>query len=879
MRPAVLLFWLCLIGTGLAAQISGQPMPLKQALSELEETWQAKCVYSFDWIAELEVQRPNEASSFHEALSDLCHQLNLHYEFIQPRVVMLREARLAEGQEKPQEIDLVLELHDENWEGLPFAFVSHTKSDQTWVTDERGQLQFSCAAGSCLEISYLGYEPAHVCFEQDDRRVIQMIPHSYLIPEIELGVDKNVNLGETKAWKGQVYYAGRLKQSGGQIGWSDPLRGLQFLPGISNFDDYSANVQIRGGDYDENMIILDDLPLYNVEHYFGLTSNISGELARDLTLYNEAVPPEYGGRASGVIDISSEDDNNEFAGDVYLSNLLGSARMDIPLARQLDLTVAVRSSLVNLADSDLFTADREAGPGQVFIEEQSTGEETPLATQATPRSDFQDYYLSLKWKLGRTGQLRLNGFYGQDNYDNTVVHSRVYPRLEREVELMRLEDEEDWYNGALGLRWDQSWGDRWTQTSLLNYSSHHYDLGKFFFVRNPLTGRLLNGDRYQNNSAISGWKMSHDWQYQVKEKSCLKFGLETLVENSEFSSVAADSTERYLTNDALTQAFFFSWNSEVDGLQYNIGLRTSYYELTENWYLSPRVLLRYHFFENMYLQASWSLQQQFLREVYFETPTGRSFNYFSLADDRRIPVLEATQVSIGTGIAWRSLSLSVSAYDKYYDGMVEQLASIIGSNNNGGTFFQPAALIFLEGTGRNRGVEFSTNWYPGKWELLSAYTLSKNTVRYDRLMRGESIPAPNDRRHQLNLHLGYRPNAHWNFAAEFSYASGRPFTDVSTVSGGLRDRRNTQDLLRNARLESYQRLDFTAAYSWTGAGGKWQLAGQLFNALDRNNQFYEEYFYSFRNVDEEGLPQNFNLGYEQELLGITPSLSLTYTWD
>jgi len=879
MRQAVLLLWLCLIGTGLAAQISGQSMPLQQALSELEKTWQAKCVYSNEWMAELEVELPVEASSFHEALTDISGQLDLHFEFIQPRVVMLRESSTENLTEKSKKIGVKLEVRDENREHLPFAFVSESNSNKTWVANELGQVKISCFSGSCLEISYLGFEPAQICFENDSMLVIQLIPHSYLMPEIELGVLRNVNLSETKSWKGQVYNANRLRQSAGQIGWNDPLRGLQFLPGISNFDDYSANVQIRGGDYDENMIILDDLPLYNVEHYFGLTSNISGELARELTLYNEAVPPEYGGRASGVIDISSEDESDVFEGNVLLSNLLGSARFDMPLARQLDLTVAVRSSLVNLANSDLFTADREAGPGQIFIGEQMSGEETPLATEAAPRSDFQDYYVSLNWKPGEKGRLRLNGFYGQDNYDNTVIHSREYPRLERSVELMRLEDEEDWYNAALGLRWDQSWSTRWRQTSLLNYSSHHYDLGKFFFVRNPVNGRLLNGDRYQNNSAISGWKMSHIWQYQVKEQTSFGLGVETLLENSEFSSVAADSSERYLTDDALTQALFFSWNSEVAGLQYNIGLRSSYYEPLENWYLSPRVLLRYHFYENMYLQASWSLQQQFLREVYFETPTGRSFNYFSLADDRRIPVLEATQVSMGGGISWRSLSLSVSAYDKYYDGMVEQLASIIGSNNSGGTFFQPAALIFLEGTGRNRGVEFSTNWYPGKWELLSAYTWSKNTVRYDRLMRGESLPAPNDRRHQLNLYLGYRPNASWNFAVEFSFASGRPFTDVSTVSSGLRDRRNTQELLRNARLESYQRLDFTAAYYWTGAGGKWELSGQLFNALDRNNQFYEEYFYSFRNVDEEGLPQNFNLGYEQELLGITPSLSLRYTWD
>ena len=882
MRQAIFLVCLSLLGRGVNAQSPGQTVPLEQALSELEEAWQAKCVYSYDWLAELEVHRPDEASGFHEALLDICRQLDLHYEFIQSRVVMLREAEKGELVKGIQEIEVLLDVRNESQEILPFAFVSLENGDKNWVTDKRGMLKLNCPAGSCLVISYLGYEHARVCFEKDAQKTIQLIPHSYLMPEIELGAARSINLSETKSWKGQMYNAQRLNQAGGQIGWSDPLRGLQFLPGISNFDDYSANVQIRGGDYDENMIILDDLPLYNVEHYFGLTSNISGELARDLTLYKEAIPPKYGGRTSGVIDISSENKNDSFAGDVYLSNLLGSARMDVPLGRQVDLTFAARSSLVNLADSDVFTADREAGPGQIFIEEQTTGEETPLDTKADPRSDFQDYYLSLNWNLGHNGRLRLNGFYGQDNYNNTVVHKRFYRRLEKEVELMRLEDEEDWYNAAAGLRWDQSWGDRWTQRSLLNYSSHRYDLEKFFFVRNPVTGRLLDGDRYQNNSSVSGWKMAHALQYKVQEGTQFEFGIEMLSENSELSLSSADSTEGFFTNDALTQAFFFSWNSELDGLEYNIGLRTNYFELTENWYLSPRVLLRYSFMENLFLQASWSLQQQFLREVYFETPTGRSFNYFALSNEldeaQGIPVLEATQISLGAGLSWHSLSFAVSAYDKYYDGVVEQLSSIIGSNANGGTFFRPSTLIFLQGTGRNRGLEFSANWYLGNWELLTAYTLSKNTVRYDRFLRGEELVAPNDRRHQLNVHLGYRPNRHWNFAAEFSYASGRPFTDVSEVSDGLRDRTNADLILRNARLASYQRLDLTAAYSWFGSGGEWEVAAQVFNALDRNNQFYQEYFYSFRNVDEERLPQNFSLGYEQELLGITPSLSLRYRW-
>lgn len=874
---------LCLIGIQcfllFGQEHNNSKILLKDAFALVESNYNAHCVYEQSELMNKWVESPDLQVSFHQAIVSLSNQAEFQYEFVRPKVVMLKPLKEFKEPTLIKEIKELYVVDGENGEPLSFAFLINKTDQMVEVTDEAGYVQIEYAKNDCYRVQYLGYEDYLYCPKLEDGvKRLELEKEIYEIPEIQLGADRSLKAGSTEIWNGEIYNIKRLSRSGGQVGFSDPLRGLQFLPGVANFDDYSANVQIRGGDYDENQILLDDLPLYNVEHYFGFCSNIPSYLAQELTLYKEAIPPEFGGRASSVIDIQSGQMPKQFEGAINISNLIGSAQMDIPLADNLAARISARSSIVNLARSDYFTADREAGPGQIFIGE-TNGKTTDLETESEPESDFQDYYASILWEPGRNSKLRLNGFYSNDDYANQVSHERFFERVNRNITLIGLDDEEQRENIAFGFRWDQQWGKGLKQQSLINYSSYNYDFRKAFAVRNPDNGRFLLGDYYENYCEITGIKIQHQWIKTFSAGSKLQFGMESLSEESQFIVTDRDKQIAIESGNTLSQAFFASFTAQIKNQwQYSFGVRSTYYDNTSDWYLSPRVLLRRKISDDIYIQGAWSLQPQFLREVYFETPTGRSFNYYAMADGQRIPVLEANQFSLSSGMSMGQIGISISAYIKHYDGVVEQLASIIGIDEGQGSFFRRGEFLFIQGEGRNQGIEFNANWYGDPLEFIVNYTLSKNSVFFDPILNGAEIAAPNDRRHQLNALLAFKPSERTRLSLEYSYASGRPFTDVTKTSDRLLDRRSQDLELRESRLESYQRLDLSISYMIPMSTGSLEITGQVFNILDRKNQFYEEYFYSFRNQGERGLPQNFVLGYEQELLGITPSIGLNYTW-
>ncbi len=874
-RNYIVVFLTTLVPTLAWCQM-GEELSLESFLSDLGLKHEAHFVYAEEDIKNISIENAPVFNTFNEGVHSICEQHNLEFEFVRPKVVMIRE--------KYDDSDLYeytgsVRIIDENTnEFLTSALVVSESKNMSFVSDDNGLVQIKAVEDSCFVVHYLGYYEALFCLndDQEDVQMVRMKIREYEVPMIEIDSRSSFSSQDSRNYLVQKLDKVLLSTAGNSAGVRDPLKGLKTLAGVANFGEQASHFEVRGGKSDENMVRFNGLTLYNVSHYFGMFSNISDQLCDELLLYKDVIPPWYGGYASSVLDIQSNTATGTSSGDIEISNLLLNSRLDFNIASKLSLSMGFRSTIVNLADSDYLAANREQGPVQL-IAKVDNQEQLLLDTESTPESNFYDGYASIQYQLSDESNLKANFFISEDQYSNDIRHKRVARQREPVIKVI---DDEEWKNMGYGLHWEQKVSENIKQLTQLSYSEHDLSMNKIFKSRDPRESEVEFKENYENSSSINGYRFSSLWDHRINGSTILNYGAEVIAEESDFTAIFKRNRDVQLDTEANQFVLFSGINKRVDAVSFDIGLRANYYDILRKVHWDPRFSVSYNNNEPISFGASYGIVHQFMRKLYFEMPSGRTTEYYTLANGGQIPVLEANQMSFWVQWIGDHIKSRVSVYEKNYEGVVEQAAVVVGTESDGGTTFRNAGYTFLQGTGENIGLEWSNTLYLRNSSFTVNYTLSKNTVNYPTVDMGADIPASNDRRHQLTaLYYHELPNS-WRFNIQYNFASGLPYTDVSNFSDRPRNRREDTNVLRQDRLRDYHRLDFGIEKEWKLKNqSSLSISANVFNITDRDNLFYEEYYYGVKNNNQDSsLPKNFVLGYEQDLLGITPSLGIRFKW-
>lgn len=856
--------------------VSGQtPMlPLEDVLSEIGEDHQAHFVYAGEELKEMLIASPEPSMGFNEKVHAICVEHNLEFEFVRPKVVMIREKKLVSESE---DFVLMIQIVDADTKDyLPSALMVSEDKKHSYVSDESGMVRLK-EGGQCYVVHYLGYEKAFFCPAdlEGNIPVYQLVlrPVSFEAGVVELGTMPSVSVQDSRNYLVSKLDRSLTEGAGNALGIKDPLRGLQALSGVANFGEHAADLEVRGGKSDENLILFNGLTLYSVEHYFGLFSNINDQLCDELSFYKEIIPPWFGGYASSVVDIRSLPSADETSGELELSNLLFNGRMDWKISDRWSTSLSFRSTVSNLADSDYLTADRGAGLVQLLAKT-SEDREILLSTESSSESSFLDGYGAVRYQWSDRAKLTAHAFVSKDHYSNEIIQKR---NLRRPI--AGISDQEEWNNQAYGLQWNQEWSAQLRQRTQLSYSKYDLRMEKGYKTRDPGNSDSEFDENYSNFSEVEGYRFSSHWNHSLGIRASVDFGAELISEQSLFSTALRRREVTRLDTGAVQYVIFSGYNGKLGPLNLNAGLRANYYNLLNAFHFDPRVSINYDSEGGFSVGGSVGIVHQFVRKIYFEMPSGRNTEYYALANGRQVPVLKAEQISLWSQWILGDFKSKISLYKKDYDGVVEQAAQIVGVINQQGTTFRNEGYRFFRGTGRNIGLEWS-NSYHFKTALIDLnYTWSKNTVSYPRVDQGADIPSSNDRRHQLTLMYDWKLPKSWSFNLQYNFASGLPFTDISRFLDRPRDRGSESEVYRQDRLSDYHRLDIGVSKSWMVDNMKWSLSAHLYNVTDRQNVFYEEYYYAVRGNDRDpAVPRNFILGYQQDLLGITPSIRMSVEW-
>lgn len=600
------------------------------------------------------------------------------------------------------------------------------------------------------------------------------------------------------------------------LGERDILKTIQLLPGIKSAGDGNSGFYVRGGASDQNLILLDEAPVYNASHLLGFFSTFNSDAIKDMTVYKGGMPAQYGGRLSSVLDIKMNDGNNQ---DYNVSGGLGliSAKLNVEGPIQKD-----RSSF-------LVTGRRTYA--DVFLK---------LSNDSSINSNtlyFYDLNAKLNYQLGDKDRLFLSGYFGKDVLGVGETFGI------------------NWGNGTGTLRWNHIFNNRLFANTSLIFSNYKYTIS----IRS-------GGDDFDIFSQIQDWNLKQEYQWNAGTRNNVRFGFNSIYHRITPGEV--DAKNSISVNDAALQKRY-SWENAVfitnnwkasDKLNVTYGARLSsfsilgqgdYFKLDDDGNvtatysyrkgefvktyvnLEPRIAASYLLNNVSSVKASYVRNVQNLHLVSNSTSSNPTDKW--IASTNIIKPELSDQVSLGyyRDLFNRSWELSM---ETYYKSMQNQIDYRDGADIFANSDAIESQLLF--GIGRAYGIEMLLKKKAGKFTGWVSYTLSKTEKKINGINNNRWYNARQDRTHEVAIVGSYQLSQKWTLSANWVFYTG----DAVTFPAGkyrIDDQTVFYYTERNGyRMPAYHRLDLGATCQlkkkkrWSS-----ELSFSLYNAYGRENAY------------------------------------------
>lgn len=850
---------------------------LQEAIQELAREYKIDFAYAPDALSRKQLEPASlSAPDMESLLLQLLAGESVQYHRVSDNRFLLRSLRLKDSPSSEKSISISGQILDAAT-GAPMVNVALALDTLALgtLTDDRGRFSLQLPADlreHSIWIYHIGYRTKKLplsAFTDGQTIRLQSEPLSLNevlivehLPKLSASLTEGSIIMRTDAIHGT---------NASTLVGSDILRRVQLLAGISADNDLSSDIRIRGSNADETLIILDGMPLYKVDHFYGVFSALNSSYLKEVNLYKNVLPIQYGGRTGGMLLLKSTDDINHLSGQADLNLLSAAITMDVPLGKRLGLSFSGRSSHTNLADSKFFNwVDREVDN---YIENGTISTREDVIT-TNPDFGFSDWNGKLLFKPAKTSRLALNFFRSKDDYLNTYFNRFGNTRFNQERIIFEedFRDQQAWQNTGTSLQYHQDLGRQWAmdvegfytryqmnETIRVAISRTAPNLGtqennlandQFNLVEN--TGaRWLAAKKYDTDRQLElggGWN-----QYQTDFRVVSE--LDTLL-SSQGRSFDIQGFANYEWKPG--DQFFFS-----------AGGRLNYYHQTGGFYFAPRLTGHYQLGSDFFLKAAYNINYQFVRELTHENRLGQSVDLVVLGDNRRFPVGRSTNFMLGLNYQFKHWLVDVELYHKKLANVLDHSSLLSGFGDDRlrpGT--RQSYQIFV-GSGTRIGMDVTLAWEYPHYSGHLAYTLSKADNRFPQIERGAPIPSRDDRRHQFKWVNNWEWG-HFNFSANYIYSSGRPYYDQRVIRGSRR-----RDNVR--RIPSYQRLDLGVDFNFNIGRSKAKLGLSVFNLTDNDNVKYLQFIYS-TNPEETNRPVNRIIGSQTDLLDRTLNLSFGLTF-
>ncbi len=770
-----------------------------------------------------------------DALHDFLHQYGLDFAVVGDQSLVLKRWQDS----KPDVILSGRVYHAESKERLVNAYIEIASSQQSAFTNDQGIFQIRTDGGSIIyRVLYPGFLPYLDTIENDNRTYFLDIP---MVPEIEKleltlittdigGNAPKVVLGKTDEFNINRIQLEKIPQL---MGEPDVLRVMSLNPGVVSGSEGVFGMYVRGGASDQNLVLLDDVPIYNPYHLYGVFGVFNSDIVKNAKFYRGIFPADKGGRLSSVIDVTTKEGNlNKISGSLNIGILSSRIAVNGPLIKnRTSFSIALRRSIFDYLVQPLMQAVEYKSDN--FIN----------------RYYFFDINFKLTHRFSPKSRLSMNVFGGLDYAG--LIDKKIATLSFNKSQTIKSEDVSVWGNQAISLKWDylpSPTSSFALKTYVTNYTYAHTHL---YSNEIKQSNNNLNTERstYILSNGLRDIEVSGHLQKQVSKKLKLKIGTgfighqfmpnrRTLL--SETDSVQVEFL--FQDNQVFTPEVFGYFSSEYHHpkLGYlDFGIRGVYYGLEYGQYYvlpEPRFSLRVPVSSDLWLKFSGSQTRQFFHQLNNLT--------LGLPSDLWVPSnakfgpSKSTQFAVGISQEFQQFVISAEGFYKKFDNILEY---------NENAVYVTSALNWeksvCSGTGESKGLEILIEKKNGKLTGWISYTWMKATRTFEQLNNGIEYAARYDRRHNVNVVANYKlsnrvfVNATWVYHTGFAYtlpigiipssSSNDPFRDVYLY--GERNNRRTAD---------NHRLDLSVHIK--GKPGKFQsqIALGVYNVYNQHNPFF-----------------------------------------
>lgn len=772
-------------------------------------------------------------------------------------------------------------------ENLPNALVRVRGESRGTITNKDGYfvLPEIPTDTSTIEISYLGYKKAEIKLAPGkNRQTLRVLMEENALELSDFVVVENqrktVRYGDEIS---QMTIDPKNLASLPSLGEFDVFRSLQLLPGIGGTNETSSALNIRNSPSAHNLILFDGFTLYRLDHFFGVYSAINSDAIRDIQVYKGGFGAKYGGRVSGVVDITGNTGSfNEPSYSLGLNLLSGRFSANVPIdGGRGALHFSARRAYTDIIRSKLFE-----NLYKNFREE--SNDISGINAGDILRPDFHFYDLNFKssYKLTTRDIISFTAYTGVDNLDANFEDIVRGPNNNIRS-IQEVQENANWGNTGLGFIWSRNWNLNINSSLQLAYSDHFY---KYNYSDTTKDGngvaRRFN-DLYRRND-VEDLQLNLRNEFSIGKKHKVDFGFNysDLKVNSELLiNDRSRLTGRLFNGTGSISSLYISDKYYITPkLLLNPGLRYNISSVSNESFISHRLGAIYHLTPNLELKASTGRYYQIIREQTFDDPFTNAQDGWIISDEdpqngRNIfSVLESDHWIAGFQYEKNSLTLDVEFYSKKVSGLSENNVSYV---TDPVTNVRRPMIIDALGTSEIIGVDFLLQKEIGPYQGWISYTRSKATNNFDTINNGADIPAREDQRNEVKL-VNILELPDWNISATWTYGSGRPFyiPEINYIRDNVGNVINYEVINTNKtiqRLPAYHRLDISVARKFENEYMKGELGLSILNVYNRLNvqsvRLNREAINTFLDNNPLGLPPS-NLFRSIGLLDFTPSIFL-----
>lgn len=818
--------------------------PLGKALKAISRRYDVKLAYDEDRVRGIKVTASFSGASVPEVLSRLLEGTGLTWQEVSGKYVVIPDPGLdsdlnALSPPSVRYLSVSGIVKDERTgETLPNALIRirGTGRGTTSNTDGHFTLMKVPADSAVIQVNYLGYESKTIVLDgtSDIRGLAVSLHGESSLLEPVLVKDSTANTMQVGEVPGKVAFNPRKLASLPSLGEMDLFRTLQLMPGISGTDESSAGLIMRGSLPSQNLVLLDGFTIYHLDHFFGVFSALNADVIKDVQVFKSAYDARYGGRVSGVVDITGKSGNQEKAAFQFGANLMSiRATAEFPVGEKFSVLFAFRRAFTDIIQSNLYTKLFDIS--RANDEQLKRPFDDPRFNEIQPSFYFWDVNTKLTYRPTGRDILSLSVYNGKDKLygSNTNTLSNPSPPIEFTE---TLDEHTDWGNNGASLRWGRQWNSRYYSNLRISGADFFRNYGFTYHYRldSVSSSREQEFTLTQTNQ-VTDASLALENEYVFSDRSQIDFGFYSVEHNINSATVANDDEADRRDEQGNVAGLYGSYRYAAgEKFAATAGIRLTYHELNEQWYTEPRISATYAVTPLLNLKASAGRYYQFVNQVIYDDPYNGIQNFWTFSRNGGVPVTKSHHYVAGFTLRTKALTFDTEGYYKNVYGLAELNPVSLFANEG---LIDPGLLI--DGKGKMSGIDFLLQKDVGRHKGWLGYSISRSLISWPAVDDGTYYPAQPDQRHEVKL-TDMVTLGRWHLSGSWVYGSGRPYPQYDVLyifdtNGLVSDFVLIKDRDAYGRLPSYHRLDLAAAFDFPVNKGKGQVGLSIFNVYGHRN--------------------------------------------